>query len=621
MGTNTLQTRSAGETITSDFFNDFNTALQSELVGRNASGAATSGQGLGTSTVPWGTGYFNSIVLGGDALDASQITAPANRIVSGATRASSNQPNFITANGSALSLTINGNVTNLVYDINGSAATCSTQITVSSLTAAPSSNNTCLVNMGDAADQESTRYWGEPMNEFVRNVSYVSNITGGVTDSQNPHSESIIVDAMGSGITALVGKFAAFKINDGSSDEYFIAYVKSSTELTNCFRGCFLGSDALPINRVKFANNDTITLMKLTWIFLQSDGTTADVTYNNPNWSFDQPGSPTTGDYWYDLSVDQWKRYSGSAFVQINRTLIGVAISDASHCKASRSMDFFYKYESTNTVTVKRESATNCRVNNVYSNLWVYSQNLDFKLSTPQWNITTDLAATGTKDAYATESASTWYYLYFKDTGDVVMSDIGPRYRADLLGCYHPSNPWRCVGVVYNNSSSNLEGISFDGAARLLPDVCYLADVQGYSTAGGTPGAANNYHTRALGSVNGNTWFLKDLTSSEFTLIPGSYIFWGASPMYYCNSHTSRLYNITDSAVVIQGQNTFSSNAYLGNTHSFISGFVQIEKDTQFKFEYGANALHSASTGLGQNTGNSTLGDNVYGRIQITKIR
>ena len=621
MGTGTLTSRSTGETITSAFFNDFNSALNETFVGRNSSGAATSGQSLGTSAIPWGSGYFNSLIIDGSALDTSQITSPANRIVSGATRASSNQPNFITANGSALSLTINGNTTNLVYDVNGTAVTCSTQITVSSLTAAPSSNNTCLVNMGDAADQNSTRFWGEPMNQFIRPNSFVDGLTGSVTDSQQPHSETIVVDNMGSEITGLVGKFAAFKINDGSTDEYFIAYVKSTTELSNCFRGCFLGSDSLPINRIKFANNDTITLMKLTWIFLTNDGTTADVTYNPPVWSFDQPGSPTTGDYWYDLSVNQWKRYSGSAFVQINRTLIGIAISDSSNCVASRSQDFFYQYKDTNTVTVRRESATNCKVNNINANVYVYSGNLDFKLYTPTWNITTDLAATGTKDAYATEAASTWYYLYFKDTGDRVMSDIGPVYRSDLLGCYHPHNPWRCVGVAFNNSSSNLEGPAFDGADRVLPDVAYLQDVQSYNTNGGTPGSANNYHTRTLGSVRGNTWFIKDLSSSLFTLIPGTYFIRCGSPMYYCNAHTSRLYNITDSEITIQAQTAYASAAYNGMTRSWLSGMFKIEKDTQFKVQYGANSYYGNVYGLGWATQNSTLGDSIYAMMEIVKLR
>ena len=94
MGTNTLQSRSAGETITADFFNDFNTALQTEFVGRNSSGAPVSGESMGTVSVPWGTGYFNAINLAGSALDVSQITSPANRIVSGAVRSTSNQPAF-----------------------------------------------------------------------------------------------------------------------------------------------------------------------------------------------------------------------------------------------------------------------------------------------------------------------------------------------------------------------------------------------------------------------------------------------------------------------------------------------------------------------------------------------
>ena len=454
MGTNTLQSRSSGETITADFFNDFNTALQTTVVGRNSSGAATSGQDFGSATVPWGSGYFNSIVLNGDALDPSQITSPANRITSGATRSSSNQPNFITANGSAATCVVNGNTTNLVFDINGAAVTCSTDITISSLTVAPSSNNTCLVNEPNAGDTEATRYWGEPASPFHPWNAPLA------TDALDEmfHKDFITVDTMGSEISGLVGKYAGFKINDGSNDEYFIAYVESATKLSKIQRGCFLGNTGLPINRIKFTNNDTITLMKLSWVFLQNDGTTTDVSYTNPIISFDQPGGPATGDYWYDLSVNQWKRYSGSAFVTINRTWIGVTIQDTSNCVASRSRDFYYGYKNDNNVMLYRSSATNVKVNNEYASVYVYSGKLDFGIYTPDFNITTDLASTATNDAYASESASTYYYLYFKDTGDRVISDIGPIQRSDLNGAYHPNNPWRCVGVVFNDGSSNLVG-------------------------------------------------------------------------------------------------------------------------------------------------------------------
>jgi hypothetical protein len=89
MGNNTLNTRSSGDVITADFFNDFNTALQTTVYGRNSSGAVVSGQNMGDSSFPWGTIYSNALVVDGSALDTSQITSPANRIVSGSTRSSS----------------------------------------------------------------------------------------------------------------------------------------------------------------------------------------------------------------------------------------------------------------------------------------------------------------------------------------------------------------------------------------------------------------------------------------------------------------------------------------------------------------------------------------------------
>ena len=611
MGTNTLQSRSSGETITADFFNDFNTALQTEVVGRNSSGAPTSGQGLGSSTVPWGTGYFNSIVLGGSAIDTSQMTAPANRIVSGATRSSSNQPNYLTANGSALSLIINGDPTDLVFDVNGVAVTCNTDITVASLTAAPSTNNTCLVNMADAADQELTRYWGEQTNEFVAQTSQDA--------TADPLYKYITVDTMGSEISGLIGKFAAFKINNGSNDEYFLAYVKSATELTQCMRGCFLGNTGLPINRIKFANNDTITLMKLTWVFLTNDGTTADVSYQNPVWSFDEPGSPATGDYWMDLGASQWKRYSGSAFVTISRTLIGIAISDASNCVATRSMDFYYSYKDTNTISVERTSATNCQVNNTHGNIYVYSGNLDFKIYKPQWNITTDLASTATNDSYLSETASTYYYLYFKDTGDRVISDIGPIRRDDLLGEYHPNNPWRCVGLVFNNSSSNLEGGVTDGNDRIYPAVALVKDIKNYNQAGGTNVYNQVYTPRTLNTIMGESWFISLSGTTGFTLIPGTYEISYASPMFRVGNSMSRLYDLTNTTEVVAGDSMYTENSHNGAI-SFGHAIITIESTTTYQVHYGANSEKSGD-GLGRENAYYSGSDSVFCQVKVRKLK
>ncbi len=625
MGTGTLTSRSTGETITAGFFNDFNSALQETLVGRNSSGAATSGQALGSASIPWGSGYFNSLIIDGDALDTSQITSPANRIVSGATRSASNQPNYLTANGSALSFTIDGGTTNLVFDVNGAAVTCSTNITVSSLTAAPSINNTALVNMSDAADQELTRYWGEQINKFITPQSK--------DDVDNPLYETITVDNMGSEITGLVGNICAFNINDGSNDEYFLGYVKSTTEITQCFRGHFLDSSGVPVNRIKFANNDTITLMKLVWVFLTDDGTTADVTYTNPVWSFDQPGSPVTGDYWYDLSVSQWKRYSGSAFVSINRTLIGIAFSDATNCLGTRSMDFFSKYESTNTISVERSSSTNCRTSNLHGNLYVYSGKLDFKLYAPEWNITTDLASTVTKDAYLAETASTYYYLYLKDTGDRVMSDIGPIKRDDLLGEYHPHNPWRCVGVVFNNSSSDLEGHASDGADEIYPAACVLRNLRHTSDNVHGISSANAWTNASLNTVEGESWFVtlsgsgttgSDGNNTDWTLIPGQYELQSQMPWSGYNTAAvgARLYNVTDGVQVGEA----ASNLY-NSSSSWSADFqtnvvvLTITKPTKFQQQGVASTTNWVTMGGYISHYSGLISDGIANKVIIRKIK
>ena len=622
MGTGTLTSRSTGETITSGFFNDFNSALQETVVGRNSSGAATSGQALGSASIPWGSGYFNSLIIGGSALDTSQITSPANRIVSGATRTSSNQPNYLTANGSALSLTIDGATTNLVFDVNGAAVTCSTNITVSSLTAAPSSNNTALVNMSDAADQELTRYWGEQKNKFVTPQS-----KDAVAD---PLYETITVDAMGSEITGLVGNICAFKINDGSNDEYFLGYVKSTTEITQCFRGHFLDSSGVPVNRIKFANNDTITLMKLAWVFLTDDGTTADVTYTNPVWSFDQPGSPVTGDYWYDLSVSQWKRYSGSAFVSINRTLIGIAFSDATNCLGTRSMDFYSKYESTNTIGVERSSTTNCRASNLHGNLFVYSGNLDFKLYTPEWNITTDLASTVTKDAYLAETASTWYYLYLKDTGDRVISDIGPVKRDDILGDYHPHNPWRCCGLVFNNSSSDLEGAVTDGNDRIYPAVAIICDAKDTTVSSfGTTLSSSAWVNPQLNTLRGESWFVTlsgsgttgpGGTKYRFTLQPGTYEMTGN--IYFigfsCHYGYAVFYDETNAALL-----GHSSSNIVGDDGSYTAVNITIEETLTIdsSTEFSVRARMSYIGGIARLGATSNISEDTNPYLSSVKIR
>lgn len=538
MGTNTLNNRSDGETITEDFFNDIHTAMDGDFVGRGATGIPTAGQNLGTVALPWGTVRADSVVIGGTTVDPDLSAIPPNVIISGAMRSGGRQPFYLDPNGAALSAVIDGTPTSLVYDVGGTSYTLSADLTLSSLTAAPSSNNTTLINDADAADQADTRLWGE-----------------------YGHKKTLTVDAMGSEITALVGKFAAFSIA-GVSTEYFIGYVKSTTEITNCLRGCFLDSSGVPVKRSGFADNDVITLLKLGWVFLQTDATTTDVSYTNPHWGFESPSSPATGDYWYDLGLTTplWKRYDGAAWQIVNRTLIGVVASTASACVGARCMDFYAAYKPDNNVEVELSTTEIAKVSNIDSYVNVAGKRIYFGKTLAVWNITTDLA--GSNESYnATEQASTMYYLYVKDTGDLVMSDYEPWFRPDLFGWYHPHNVWRNIGLAYNNGSSN---IIQAGSRDFSGQHSVPLDIQVQMTT-----VSNFLDTRARYDVvvkrNGaSAVFLDDGTSGSRWVV--------YDPGWYSFTATDQGDNATYSGIFKNVATTFSGDDNTANANKLAQG-------------------------------------------------
>lgn len=496
MSTNTLNARSAGEIIVAGFFNDFNLALSQDFVGRDASGVAAPGQNLGTVAIPWGSVFADNMIIGGNTVDPTQVTTPSNIVVSGKTRSGSNQPAFITPNGAAASFELFANTTHLVLNINGVAVTVSTDIVKSSLTLAPSSQNTALLNDTEAAGQEDTRLWGEA-----------------------EHYKPLTIDTVGTNITALVGKWAAFKIV-GSSTEYFIAFVASATSLEKCRRGYFYDSALAPVNRTKLTDNNTITLLSLGWVFMDADAASIDVTYTNPTWAYSAPSSPVTGDYWYDLHNQVWKRYDGVSFVIINRVLVGQVIIDTANCIGARSIDFYKRYSENNTLDI--EVATTEIVQATKNGGFVNVAGFDFRFEKglASWNITTNLAPAA--DMYQnTEQSSTLYYLYLADTGQPYISDISPYHRSDLLGPYHPHNPWRCVGMFYNDGSGDIT----------LANSVYSSQSQGseiYVDTRGGEGATNTkitYFTNTKQARGTEIQYISDATLGDSFVIqwPGLY--------------------------------------------------------------------------------------------------
>lgn len=432
MGLATIAEKIGTLIIDNTWYNDFRSLLSGDFVGRNSSGVPTAGQNLGNSLYPWGIAHLTSLILNGSTVSFDDQETQPYKIVSGKKRSTSNQPAFLTPNGAAASATLAATSTNLVLEINGTSYSFTADVSITGLTTAPASNNTCLVNNALLVADMASRMYGEINPYFSNNAN-------------------LAVDAMGSNISSKVGTYQAFKTTHGGLTEYFLARIDTTTQLNDVRRGYFYDSSLNPINRIPIADNDTITLMSLGWVFAKSN-LTVDISYKNPTVDHTAPSGPATNDYWFDTSTKLWKQYNGATWDTVERILIGLLVIDGSNCVAARSFDFFTTSKNDNTMDLEYGSATLVYAKGALAKVDVMGQTHRFLLSRPNWDIATDLASS--VDMYdATEQSDRQYYLYLTDEAVTKISDIHPYWRPDLRAWYHPHNPWRYMGDIENRTS------------------------------------------------------------------------------------------------------------------------------------------------------------------------
>lgn len=421
MGDDTLVTRANGQVIDQDDPNIFNRVLEGDFVGRDSSGAPTPGQNLGTFTVPWGTARITTLILDGLPVDPGLITAPPNRVVSGAIRSTSDFPDYLRPAGSSASFTVLGLATTLELDVNGIVAEITTDIVKGSLTVAPVANNTCLINDVGLTGQDTTRFLGE-------------NGTG------------ITVDGMGSELSGKVGEFVA--LLNQTTNEIIYCRIVSTTRLDHARRGFCFDSSGNPVAAGVLLNNDVLQILSLGFIFADKDAVSIDVTYSNPAIGGDQPLSPQTGDYWYDLAANVWKRYSGSSFVEIDRTYIGMAVIDTANCIGTRPEYFSKSFADNNTLKVSLKNIDVVVADVADFLVSINGKDKRFDFSFFQWAAATDF------ESGFTRVQDRNYWLYITEDGKPIISGYKPYdVRGFLRGWYHPYESWRAVAQIFNNSS------------------------------------------------------------------------------------------------------------------------------------------------------------------------
>jgi len=428
MGTGTLTDYISGEIIEAAHPNDIHAALKVDFVGRDSSGAATPGQRLGTPLIPWGTAYVEGLVIDGQPVDPGEITAARNRIISGAKRSTSEFPDYLrpAGAGGGLQFTILGATTPLEYDVNGTIVEITTDIVKSGLTPGPSTNNTCQINDISLTGQDDTRFLGE-------------------------NGTFITVDNMQSELTSRIGQFVSL-YNQTSGTEFIYCRIASSTRLDNIRRGFMFDDNGAPWDADVLNNNDVLLLQSLGFIFAEDNGTTIDVTYSNPVISGVEPIGAGTGDYWYDLNVDVWKRYNGSIFEEINRTFIGYVSSGVFNCTGVRPEIFGKSYRDTNTLSVALEDTDTVVSEKPDFIVSVHGRDKRFDFGFFQWDGTADF------ETGFTRTADRYYWLYLTEEGKPIISGYKPYDSLGFQrGWYHPYESWRAVAQVYNNGSGDFE--------------------------------------------------------------------------------------------------------------------------------------------------------------------
>ena len=430
MGDNTLTTIAEPATVEVADMNQYFTALAGDSIPRNTSTGAPEDNvhKLGRPAFRWKEAHVTDLFLGGSLFDPNALGADTKFAINkGATRTDSGQPDFLRADGTGASAKILAAATDFQITANNTSVTLTADVAITSLTVAPSANNTALVDDSALAGGDETKFTGEDVGD------------------------PITIDTVGSEITDRIGEFICLKTPTG---EFMFAFVEDATTLSRCFRGFFFDDNGDPVVRGVLSNNDTLTIMSLGWVFLDKNGTTVDVSYTSPIYSGVEPSSPVTDDYWFDLKNRLWKRFDGSVFVSVDRMLIGLLVIDATNAVAGRSFDFTKSYDDFADLEIELQSNTEVKTKKGYSRISVYGQTQELYAGEFLWDITADL------ETGVSETADTYFYIYLTEEGIPKISDERPFNRlSELKAFYHPYHSWRNIGRVFNDGGSNFDFI------------------------------------------------------------------------------------------------------------------------------------------------------------------
>jgi len=150
-----------------------------------------------------------------------------------------------------------------------------------------------------------------------------------------------------------------------------------------------------------------------------------------------------------------------------------------------------------------------------------------------------------------------------------------------------------------------------------MADYVKVSDVKATTTLGGTF-TSGAWRTRVINTEDSDASGICSIASNQITLAAGTYICMIVAPALSCDSSVARLYNISDTAVELLGNNKFSSNAgSYADSDAIVAGKFTIASAKVFEVQHDCQTTR-ANYGFG--TQNYSGLDEIYTIAEFWRV-
>ena len=482
MGRNRLQKFTDNEIITKEKLNQFNDALQGDILPRNDAinagdeGALnTDGEfNLGNNDNSWGKLTVNQLRLAGKEINADLIEEEGvNGILECLTQ--DGLPHFLELATDGQSITIKASsAIPLDYLVRGVRYSLKQDITIP------------IADFPTPYNLDFRPFSDFNLSNLERGIN-VAKLNGGTQNASfhaNALQNQAIMDYLA---TVGVGEKRAYGYRRNGEDTYSIVEGKlfyysigNAEQLlyTDLEKTNYFGADKVGLSGLSSTTSGAFSgITPIYYLFLDKDLATVDIVMDRGIlYSVSEPENLTEnedGIYWYNPTTREYRKYShtGGSFIDEFKIPIGkvVGVDDNGDTKlvGYRCEDFLRSYEDNNTIglpyflpnesNVARFPAKDNFDISVYGKRFVIPKNVGFEGGGGALKI--DLSGTDLANGELVNANKTGV-AYITDKGEIkaeiAFETFIPVYRERLKGWYHPYKAWRAIGGWDYDSSGNI---------------------------------------------------------------------------------------------------------------------------------------------------------------------